>query len=771
MVISSGIFPYETIKFTQQFLNLPDQKILMLHMPHLINDLAILLIIAALVTFIFKLINQPVVLGYIIAGFLVSPNFSLTPTITDSETIKIWAEIGVIFLLFGLGLEFSFKKLKEVGGPASITGIVEVLFMLTAGYMTGKLLGWNDMDSMFLGGILSISSTTIIIRAFDELGVKSQHFATVVFGVLIVEDLVAILLLVLLSTIALTQQFQGIELFNSSLKLIFFLSLWFIAGIFIIPSILRRSKKYLNNELLLIFALGLCLVMVVVATRVGFSAALGAFVMGSIFAETTEGKRIEHLIQPMKDFFGAIFFVSVGMLIDPKVLIEHWQSAIIISIVTIVGKILSSSIGSIISGQTVKNSVQTGFSLAQIGEFSFIIATLGLSLKVTSEFLYPLAVAVSVITTFTTPYLIKYSEPFAIGLEKRIPLKIKDLLQRYSSSTQAVSVSSEARVTLRNYLTKLTLLTIVLISITVMSKALTLNFLYQYFETKKVASTIAFMATLLASAPFVWALMKGRLTRKVIVFDSPRLVFLPFVLHLLRYIIVFGILAYQISIFLPAVLAVIFILAVSIFGFTWFSKNLGEVYEWFERTFVKNLNEGHSPKPSPKPKAESALTLLLPWEAHLATYEISPHAEYLGKTLESLAIRENYGVTIVLIERGNKRIKAPSKDEALFPYDKVSIIGTDEQLDRFWRFIQVAPKEDDEVIASNYGLKGCVLSDSSKFVGKSIRESGIREQTEGLVVGLQRNEERIINPDATMLLEIGDILWIVGNKTLLKDLA
>ncbi len=736
----------------------------MLHLPGLINDLALILIVAAVVTLIFKLINQPVVLGYIIAGFMVSPSVDIIPTITEGKTISIWAEIGVIFLLFGLGLEFSFKKLRDVGGPASITGVVEVIFMLAAGYITGRFLGWNEMDSMFLGGILSISSTTIIIRAFDELGIKNQHFASVVFGVLIVEDLVAILLLVLLSTIAVTQKFQGTELLLSSFKLVFFLCLWFIGGIFLIPTVLRKSKKHMNNELLLIFSLGLCLLMVILATNVGFSPALGAFVMGSILAETKEGKRIEHLIDPLKNFFGAIFFVSVGMLINPSVLVEHWQSALLISVVTVIGKIVSSGLGSLISGQTIKNSVQTGFSLAQIGEFSFIIATLGLTLKVTSDFLYPLAVAVSVMTTFSTPYLIKYSEPFAVLLERLLPARVKESIKRYSSSTQAIAVSNVARETLKKHLTKMALLFIVLFSITLISREFILDFLYESFPSREVASSVAFILTFVVSAPFFWALLNGNIEAKLEVLKTPRFAFIPLTLLTLRYVLIASLLAYQISIFLPTVMAIGFIFAISVIGFFLFSNQLGEVYKWLEGNFVKNLNAN-----SPQTKEDHSL--LLPWEAHLAAFEISPDAEYVGKSLQKLAIREQYGVTIVLIERGKKRIKAPSRDEALYPYDKVSVVGTDEQLEKFKSFITISKVEEKDFKVSDYGLKGCVLSASSPFLGRNIRESGIREVTEGLVVGLERRSQRIINPDTSMVLEEGDILWIVGNKEKLKNLV
>ena len=736
----------------------------MLHLPLLINDLAIILCVAAIVTSICRRINQPVVLGYIVAGLLVSPNITFMPTITDTGSIQIWAEIGVIFLLFGLGLEFSFKKLKAVGGPASITGIVEVLFMSIAGYFTGQLMGWNEMDSIFLGGILSISSTTIIIRAFDELGVKTRHYASVVFGVLIVEDLVAILLLVLLSTIAISQQFQGDELLFSSLKLVFFLIAWFIGGIFFIPGILRYLKKFLNDELLLVLSIALCLLMVVLATHAGFSPALGAFIMGSILAETSEGKRIEHIIEPMKNFFGAIFFVSVGMLINPQVLIERWDSVLLITMVTIIGKILSSSMGSLISGQTLKNSVQTGFSLAQIGEFSFIIATLGLTLKVTSDFLYPLAVAVSVITTFTTPYLIKYSESCAHLIESLLPKQTVKFINRYSSSTQAVAVSSHARDVLKNYLTRLILLTIVLLVITIMSKEIAINVVYSELKPREVASFSAFLMTFVFSAPFFWALLSKKMTQNFSSFGSSgRLVFIPFALSSARYIVVAGILGFQISLFFPTLLAALFFLVVSILGLSWFSQHLEGVYEWFEKNFLNNLNDS-----LPKKLEEK---ILLPWEAHLASYNISQYSPFLGKTLEELRIREKYGVSIVLIERGARKIKAPNKDEVLFPFDTVNVIGTDDQLKKFKDFIEVKPADLEDVSLDSYGLKGCILNSTSEFLGKTIRASGIREMTEGLVVGLERGEERIINPDTLTVLEEGDLLWIVGNIRKLDSLS
>ena len=359
----------------------------MIHLPVLIADLGLILAAAGVTTLLFKKIKQPLVLGYILAGVLVGPYIDFMPTVTDHKSITIWAEIGVIFLLFSLGLEFSFKKLVKVGGSASITAIVEVVFMLLIGFGVGKMLGWSTMDSIFLGGILSVSSTTIIIRAFEELGVKHKKFAGLVFGVLIVEDLVAILLLVLLSTLAVSQQFAGTEMLISILKLAFFLVLWFLGGIFLIPTFLKATKKLMNDETMLIVSLALCLVMVLLAVKVGFSPALGAFIMGSILAETTQAEKIEHLTKSVKDLFAAIFFVSVGMLIDPSILLEYALPIVAVTLATVLGKLISSTLGALLSGQPLKTSVQAGMSLAQIGEFSFIIATLGLTLKVTSDFL------------------------------------------------------------------------------------------------------------------------------------------------------------------------------------------------------------------------------------------------------------------------------------------------------------------------------------------------------------------------------------------------
>ncbi|MGV3594808.1 MAG: cation:proton antiporter, partial [Sediminibacterium sp.] len=478
----------------------------MAHLPVLIKDLALILGAAGIITIFFKKLKQPVVLGYIIAGLLVGPNFKLFPTIGDVEGIKIWAEIGVVFLLFALGLEFSFKKLVKVGGSAAITGITELSFMMMLGYGMGQVLGWSNMDSMFLGGIIAISSTTIIFRAFDELGLKTKQFSSLVIGVLVIEDLVAILLMVLLSTVAVSQQFEGTQMFLSIGKLLFFLCLWFLMGIFLLPTFFKKVSRFLNSETLLVLSLALCLGMVVLADQVGFSAALGAFIMGSILAETTQAHKIEHLITSVKDLFGAIFFVSVGMLIDPQILVDYAVPVLILTLSVILGKTIFVASGALLAGRPLKQAVQAGTSMSQIGEFSFIIATLGVSLNVTSSYLYPIAVGVSVITTFTTPYMIKLAEPLYQFLLKVLPEKWIRGLEKYSSSSQIIESESNWKRLLNFYIQIIILNGVIMIALSLLVAYFLEPFLQKSIADSLSAKIIAALIGLIVMAPFIWAL-------------------------------------------------------------------------------------------------------------------------------------------------------------------------------------------------------------------------------------------------------------------------
>jgi CPA2 family monovalent cation:H+ antiporter-2 len=728
----------------------------MIHLAPLIKDLALILIAAAVTTLIFKRLRQPLVLGYIVAGLLVGQHVSLVPTVSDEKNIHVWSEIGVIFLLFSLGLEFSFKKLIKVGGAASISAIVEVVFMLALGYLLGQIMGWSPMDSIFLGGIISISSTTIIIRAFEELGVKGLKFAGLVFGILVVEDLVAIVLLVLLSTLAVSRQFEGGAMLISVVKLVFFLIAWFVTGIFFIPTLLRMTRKIMNEETLLVTSVGLCLLMVVLATQVGFSPALGAFIMGSILAETTQAEKIEHLIKPVKELFGAVFFISVGMLINPAMLVKYAVPVLIITVVTLIGKTLSTGIGALLSGQPLKTSVQAGMSLAQIGEFSFIIAQLGLTLNVTSEFLYPVAVAVSAVTTFTTPYMIKLSGPVYEKLAVIMPHRWKTAINRYSAAAQTISVVSDWKILLRSYFTNIIIYTVVLLAIILLSSYYLLP-MSGVYNWGRIASAVV---TFLLLMPFLWALGVRNISSAESnrIWEQKKYRGPLMLLRLARIVIAVFLLGFFIDRFFSysVALAVTAIMILLIFLFR---HKIGDFYTTIEERFFSNFNARDTKV------GNINKSVLAPWDAHLAVSEIKPLSPVAGSTLEDLQLRENYGINIALINRSGIKMYAPDKYARLFPGDVVTAIGTDEQLQKFNDYLEPAnaaiavPVQDGDPIA----LKQFLVGEKSPLEGKTIREAGIRERTNGIVLGIERKGQRILNPASLKVLQAGDIVWIAGS--------
>lgn len=739
----------------------------MTHLPVLIADLGLILAAGGITTIIFKKIKQPLVLGYIIAGLLVGPHFKFIPTVSDNANITIWAEIGVIFLLFSLGLEFSFKKLVKVGGSSSITALVEIIGMCLIGYLAGKLMGWKTMDSIFLGAVLSVSSTTIIIRAFDELGVKHKKFANLVFGALIVEDLAAILIMVLLTTVAVSQQFAGADMLISILKLSFFLILWFLGGIFIIPTFLKLTKKLMNDEMLLVVSLALCLVMVILAVKVGFSPALGAFIMGSILAETTQAEKIEHLTKSVKDLFGAIFFVSVGMLIDPKILFAYWQPILIITGITIVGKLITTGSGALLSGQPLKTSVQTGLSLTQIGEFSFIIATLGLSLKVTSDFLYPITVAVSAITTFTTPYLIKYSENFYNFLAKIFPQRWLDAISRYSSSTEGITTLSDWKILLRSYIMNTIIHSVIIIAIVFLASRYLHPFIENNITNGKNGVILSVIISFLIMSPFLWALSIKRIEKTAYshLWLNKKYTRGPLIaIEIFRIalgIFFVGFLMYE---FFDTWIAAGIALGLIILVMVIFSRKLQSFYERMENRFFYNLNAREAAKKQPE---------ILPWDTHLLELTVAPESKLVGQTLVDLAVREKYGINIAMIERGKIMIPTPKRDERLYPNDKVLVIGTDDQLASVKHLFEGDNTEIDEEGSfpkQDMSLQKIVINSKSPVFGQTIRDSGIREKTQGLVVGIERNGQRILNPDSNLVFENEDIVWIVGNNKRIPEL-
>lgn len=476
----------------------------------LIADLALILICAGAMTLLFKRLKQPVVLGYIVAGFLASPNMPYMPSVNDLHGIHIWSEIGVIFLLFALGLEFSFRKILRMGAAPIIAACAVILGMMLVGMFTGQLFGWSQMDCIYLGGMLAMSSTTIIFKAFEDMGLREKRFAGLVLSVLIIEDILAIVLMVMLSTLAVSKEFEGTQMLMSILKLAFFLVLWFVVGIYLIPLFLRKMKSLMSDETLLITVLALCFGMVVIASAVGFSAAFGAFIMGSILAETVEAEKIEHLVSPVKDLFGAIFFVSVGMMVDVALIAEYIVPILCIVAAIMLGQTILSTGGFLLAGQPLKTAMQCSFSLTQIGEFAFILATLGTSLGVTSDFLYPIVVAVSVITTFTTPYMIRLAGP-AYGLVERIMPKRWRAKLESNASDEEETETEEQHSYWRAYL-KHTGIIIMIFSVLCMAIiALMLYFAKPFIAgllPSPWAGIVTALITIFVCAPFLWALMR-----------------------------------------------------------------------------------------------------------------------------------------------------------------------------------------------------------------------------------------------------------------------
>jgi CPA2 family monovalent cation:H+ antiporter-2 len=746
----------------------------MVHLPKLIADLALILITGAITTLLFRRIKQPLVLGYIIAGFLVGPHLSITPTVADNDNIKTLAEIGVIFLLFSLGLEFSFKKLLRVGGAASITAFVEIAFITVTGYILARWMGWSVMDSLFLGGMLASSSTTIIIRAFDELGIKTKQYVRVVFGVLVVEDIVVILLMVLLSTMAVSKQFQGMELLFTVTKLLFFLALWFLAGIFLLPTFLKKAKKLLDDEALLILSIGLCLGMVVVATQVGFSAELGAFIMGSIMAETTSAEKVEHIIKPVKDLFAAVFFVSVGMMIDPQAIVQYGWPVLWITLLTLFGKLFSTTLGALISGQPLKQSVQVGMSMAQIGEFAFIVATLGLSLGVISDFIFPVVVGASAITTFTTPYMIKFSEPVYNFIVKNLPAKWVIALSNYSSGAQHIQAESNWKVVMKSYASIMVTNGIILIALFLISVNFLMPFLNEHIENSLLNKVTGLVITLGVSAPFLWALM----AKKPAISAYKELWLVNkynrgplLVLEISRNIIGILLIGFWVNGFFSTKITFLLAVPLIIIVMLLFSKRIQAFYQRIEGRFLSNLNareklagEQQAEK-NPVQNRFNPQSDLSPWDAHMIDMEVNPQAEYIGKTLVELAWREKYGINIAYIKRGEKLIYAPGRNNRLLPFDHVGIIATDDQMQTFRPvFDAIETVEKTKEHLDDIVLQKIVVDEHNKLKGLSIRGSHIRERTNGLVVGIERDKERILNPDSTTNFEWGDVVWIVGER-------
>ena len=741
----------------------------------LISDLALILICAGIMTLIFKKLKQPLVLGYIVAGFICTPHFKFTPSVVDSASIHIWSEIGVIFLLFALGLEFRFKKLMIVGGSAVISACTIIFCMILVGVFVGWTFGWNRMDCIYLGGMLAMSSTTIIYKAFDDMGLRQQRFAGLVLSILILEDILAIVLMVMLSTMAVSQNFEGGEMVYSILKLLFLLILWFVVGIYGIPLFLKRVRKLMSDETLLIVSLALCFGMVYLAALVGFSPAFGAFIMGSILSETIESEHIGKLVSPVKDLFGAIFFVSVGMMVDPAMIVEYKYQILVIVLAVLLGQTIFGTTGVLLSGQPLKTAMQCGFSLTQIGEFAFIIASLGVSLKVTSHFLYPIVVAVSVITTFLTPYMIRLAVPAYNVIDKYMPSRWRRLLDRYSSGASVANHSNNWKKLV------IAIIRIVLIY-AVLSIAVTALFLHFIvpLATDMLGDLwgriLGAALTIAAIAPFLRAMImkKNRSEEFKSLWSDSRFNHAPLIsIILLRIVIAIGFIVFIIENLFRASTALMVGIAIIVVCAMILSRFLKKQSIVLERTFVRNLHYKEIQQEYLGEKQPEYAGRLLDRDLHLSDFLIPAESAWAGKTLRELDLGKKYDVHVASIIRGKHRLNIPDGNTCIFPNDLIQVIGTDEQLSLFASVAEKAihTYDDEDFGKHEMKLKQFVVAKDSPFVGHSILECGIRYKYHCLVVGIEAAGEDVLRtPQVHMPLKEDDVVWVVGEEDDLNQL-
>ena len=741
-------------------------------LPALFSDLALILVTAGITTVIFKWLKQPVVLGYIIAGFLIGPNFEWFPVVKDHTSVETWSEIGMVFMLFGIGLEFSFKKLKKVGGTVGITALTELVTMCVVGFLLGKVLGWSQMDCIFLGAMLSISSTTIIAKAFDDMKLHREKFSGNVIGELVVEDLEAVLLMVILSTLAVSKSFNGMELVTSMLKLAFFLLIWFFGGIFLVPTVLKWSRKFMSEETLTVFSVGLCFLMVVLANIAGYSSALGAFIMGSILAETLEAEAIHKLTTPIKNLFGAIFFVSVGMLVDPAILVNYWWQILVVTLVLLLFKPLSNVVGRLLAGLGLKQAIQGGFCFCQIGEFSFIIATLGLSYGVIDEFLYPIIVSVSIITTFLTPYAIKAAVPTYQWVTKRFPA---GWLNRLENKDSGIKVKSGEKVNMGSFLSR-QFKNIIIYSAIIIAVVL-ISFFICAFIIKYVPrpwnAAISTAVSLVLVSPFLWAMgfkhTLAHTTQKLMEINRFNKGLIRFV-FVLRFVLVW--------------IAAYAVIQHYLNGLFWSRLNVGpnvflwiniafaliytillrvlspamRFYKHIEENFMDNLNKRQTMQ-------VFAIPEILQENCHLQKMTLSPESVYSGKLVKDTDFRDNYNVSVVSVERGKQFFELPKSDFQLFPFDKITFVGHEDHLRLLTGRVEVF---DDQLIQEHeegeVDLYKVEVEPDSPFIGIALMNSGLADKYDAMVIAIERDGQFILNPSARITFQTGDLVWFVAQK-------
>ena len=736
---------------------------------NLVRDLAVILISAGIFTIISKALKQPLILGYIIAGFLIGPHVRFFFNISSAEAVHQWSEIGLIFMMFGLGLEFSFKKLLKVGSGALVTAGTKFIGVFVIGFIVGQALSWTVMESIFLAGLMSMSSTAVVIKSYDDMGLKDKPYAGLVFGTLVVEDLIAILLMVLLSTMAVSNQFAGGELVGALAKLVFFIILVFVIGIYLIPTLLKKARKYLNDEILLLVSIGLCFAMVSIASLAGFSSALGAFVMGSILAETIESEHIEHLVSPLKDLFGAIFFVSVGMMIAPDVILHNWLVILLLAVLVILTHIVFSATGIMLTGNGLENAVHTGFSLAQLGEFGFIIASVGVSLGVMRDFIYPVIVAVSVITTFTTPYMIKLAGPAYALLQRKLPEStLARLNQMERTSNSSAAERSDWHKLLSAYFIRIILYSVILVALMIASRTLLEPLVGRLLPdlSKFVQNLVTVGITLVVMSPLLYGLAVNKgsadvyAKRLLKAKSSNSWPIMGLLLGRFFIAIAFVLVVISTHFDLAGWTAVLLIIG----GVAFFLISRSRVRERstsMESKFFDNLNAKEVQARKNAPVAASIKAKMAGYDIHLDRIKVSADSSYIGKMLKEIPIRDESGANVIKISRGTHNILVPDGNVTVYPGDELLAVGSEEQLSALKELFKASLIEAPDG-NMEFNVEPVEIKEDSYLNGMSLKSLDLRKSN-CMVISVLRGDEMIINPRADLVFNTGDIVWIAGD--------
>lgn len=749
-----------------------------MHVPQLIIDLAIMLMTAAVVTISFRKLRLPTILGYIVAGFLIGPNFPYFVEAASAESIETWSEIGVIIILFHIGLEFDFHKLADLGSTAVISAAVKMGGVMFVGYAFGRLLGMSTMNCVFLGAMLSISSTVVIQKCFEEMGLSNKKFSKLVMGSLVVEDVIAVFMMVILTTMSVSKG-GAADTATHLFLMVCYLIIWLILGIYFVPTILNRSMALMSRETLTLLSIGFCFLMALLARHLGFSMELGAFLAGSFFAGTVHVHKIETVTSGIKDMFGAVFFLSVGMMVDPAVISEKWTSILPIAAIAVAAKLVFAAIGVLLSGQDADTAIRAGTSLAPIGEFSFIIANLGISLGVMDADLYPIIVAASILTIIATPVLIRQTDNILKLLGRIIPERIKRRIRSYTSDDQSVQEhTSEWMVVFRDYFSKFAIYG----SIMLVAALAGCRVLYPKLAGTLGSRNAAFVATALIylvliifARPFLgrrngaftklWVERLANRTPLVamIMLKIAALVFIA----LIPLIDLFRLKNPLLFLLIPLILYIIGRL-----------DFIATYYLQLETRFLANLNQ----KTAEERTGASDLSCGIDEDYSITSWVVPHGANYSNKSILDLGWGKTMDVYVVKIRRGDKRISMPPARTVLREGDKVYTIGEKQQLETFISTIKPEKVEViktlKEFMANPYHDRGNELAcaairvrGSESYVGKPLRKSGINARVHCMILGIEREGYVTRVPDPNMLIAAGDILWIIGTKDNLSRIA